>query len=37
MKHLDTFKLFNEKMALDNYDEYAKLVADDSVGKSLPD
>ena len=28
MKHLDTFQFFNEKMVLDNYDEYAKLVAD---------
>ena len=27
MKYLETFKFFNEKMALDNYDEYAELVA----------
>lgn len=28
MKHLDNFNLFNEKLILNNYDEYAKLVAD---------
>jgi len=28
MKHLETFGLFVEKLMLDNYDEYARIVAD---------